>query len=240
MTQRQSFNRAEKRKSPIIAIVGADGSGKTTISHELLDLLADYQPAVLCHLGKQTGNMRRAMRQYTLGKKVDRQIKKAGAVARERGVSFPVALFMFTASARRILRFAKMLCLHRMGYAILTDRYPQTAVYRVMDGPLLPGRHYADIGAKALMHLEYWFYRKLVSVRPDVVIRLNVDLDTAISRKPDHGALSLERKVLAVQKLAFNGAPVVDLDAGQPLEDVLEQARAVVRSVMAGYPPSGR
>ncbi|NWC08949.1 nucleoside triphosphate hydrolase [Pseudomonas agarici] len=223
------------RKVPIIAIVGTDGSGKTTVSHELLRFMSDYRPTTLCHLGKQTGNLRRAMRKNPLGKKVDSRISKVGASARKKGISFPVALVMFIASMRRVIRFTRMCFFRGMGRAILTDRYPQTVEPGEMDGPHLTGRKLTDGGAKMLMHVEFWLYKKMAAVTPDVVLRLNVDLETAIRRKPDHIPASLEKKINVVPKLSFNGAPIVDIDSTQPLEVVLEQSRAVVSAVMKNY-----
>ena len=230
--------KAKKRHAPIIAIVGSDGSGKTTVSNELLAFMSTYHPTRLCHLGKQTGNFRRAMRKYAVGQKVDSKIKKVGASARQKGLSFPVAFVMFMVSMRRVFRFSKMCIYHILGRAVLTDRYPQVAVAKIMDGPLLPGRELADRGAKLLMKIESWLYNKMLSIQPDLVIRLNVSLETAIERKPDHGILSLGRKIEAVPLLSFNGAPIVDLDSEEPLNQVVEQAKQAVSLVMNRYYPT--
>jgi len=230
------FSRVPGRKAPIIAIVGSDGSGKSTVSQEILSFMSGYRPTTLCHLGKQTGNLRRAMRKHSsLGKKVDNGISKVGASARQKGISFPVALVMFIASMRRVVRFTRMSFFHCLGRAILTDRYPQIVVPGEMDGPHLTDRKLSDFGAKMLMHLESWLYKRMAAVRPDVVLRLNVDLETAFKRKPDHRVESLEKKINVVPKLSFNGAPIVDLDSTEPLEKVLEQAREVVSAVMKCY-----
>lgn len=175
------------------------------------------------------------MHKYPLGKSVDGRITKVGESAQQKGVSLPVALVMFTASMRRVVRFTRMFCFHSLGRAILTDRYPQIVEPGKMDGPVLTGRKLAGVGVKTLMRLEYWLYQKMTAVRPDVVLRLNVDLETAIKRKPDHRPASLEKKIEAVPKLSFNGAPIVDLDSTEPLENVLEQAREVVAAVMRCY-----
>ncbi len=235
------FQKIPGRKAPIIAIVGSDGSGKTTVSQEILHFMSDYRPTRLCHLGKQTGNLRRAMRQRSpLGEKVDERIRKVSVSARQNGISFPVALVMFIASMRRVVRFAKMAIFHLRGRAILTDRYPQVAVSETMDGPLLHGRELTDAGARTLMYLEFWLYQQMARLKPDVVLRLNVDLATAIQRKPDHRPEALEKKIRAVPLLTFNGAPIVELDAGAPLETVLAQAMATVKTVMDSYPPAPR
>lgn len=128
-----------------------------------------------------------------------------------------------------------MSVLRCMGRAILTDRYPQIVEPGEMDGPHLTGRHLLGFGAKVLMRTEFWLYKKMAAVRPDVVLRLNVDLETALQRKPDHKAVSLEKKIKVVPKLSFNGAPIVDIDSTEPLEKVLEQAREAVNAVMKCY-----
>lgn len=229
------FIRVRGRKAPIIAIVGSDGSGKSTVCDEMLKVMSSYQSTRLCHLGKQTGNLRRAMRKHGLGKKIDHRITQVGASARVRGISGPVALVMFIASMRRVVRFTKMSAYRLMGRAILTDRYPQIVEPGEMDGPHLANRHLSDVGAKILMHVELWLYKKMAAVRPDVVIRLNVDLETAMQRKPDHRRESLEKKIGVVHKLSFNNAPIIDIDSTMPLDKVLEQARDVIDAVMSSY-----
>jgi hypothetical protein len=77
----------------------------------------------------------------------------------------------------------------------------------------------------------------MTSNLPDLVLRLNVDLETAYARKPDHSRESLARKVAATPLLKFNGAPIADLDATAPLDDVVAAAKeAVSRTMFArGY-----
>jgi thymidylate kinase len=230
------FSRITGRKAPIIAIVGSDGSGKSTVSEDVLAFMSGYGPTTLCHLGKQTGNLRRAMRKNAFGQKVDSRITKVGASARQKGISGPVALVMFLASMRRVVRFTRMSVYRAMGHSIVADRYPQIVEPGEMDGPHLTNRYLSDFGAKALMRLEFWLYKKMTSVRPDVVLRLNVDIETAFARKPDHKYTSLQKKIGIVPKLSFNGAPIVDIDSTEPLENVLKQAREAVAAVMACYP----
>ena len=52
--------------SPLIAIIGCDGSGKSTVSEEILNWVQGYGPAVAAHLGKQSGNIGRALAQLPL------------------------------------------------------------------------------------------------------------------------------------------------------------------------------
>ena len=68
---------------------------------------------------------------------------------------------------------------------------------------------------------------------PTLVIRLNVDVDTVMARKPDHARALIERKVETVPLLKFNGAPIVDLDATMPYDEELALALAAVDEALA-------
>ncbi len=68
----------------------------------------------------------------------------------------------------------------------------------------------------------------MASHKPDLVIKLNVDLDVACARKPDHKRESLERKIAITPQLTFGGAQLVDINANQPLEQVLVDAEEAI------------
>ncbi len=145
------------------------------------------------------------------------------------------ALIIFALSMRRLFRFARMRRLHARGYVILTDRYPQAVVPGPMDGPGLVARQPGHGLVKQLTRLEQTIYDWMAGFRPDLVLRLNVDLATALARKPDHRPETLRQKVADVPNLSFNGAPVVDLDATLPMETVLATAQAHIAAVLAAY-----
>ena len=75
------------------------------------------------------------------------------------------------------------------------------------------------------------------SHKPDLVIKLNVDLEVACARKPDHKRESLARKIAITPQLTFGGAQLVDIDANQPLEQVLVDAEKAITDFMTarGY-----
>ncbi|MFT8585933.1 nucleoside triphosphate hydrolase [Acetobacter papayae] len=225
------------RRVPVIALVGADGSGKTTLGHALLDWMAACQPTRLCHLGKQTGGWGRAIARIPLvGRRVDNTIAgKAVQSRKDRGAGPLAALIIFALSMRRLFRFLRMRRLHARGYVILTDRYPQAVVPGPMDGPGLVARQPGHGLVKQLTRLEQTIYDWMAGFRPDLVLRLNVDLATALARKPDHRPETLRQKVADVPNLSFNGAPVVDLDATLPMETVLATAQAHIAAVLAAY-----
>ncbi|EIX7533421.1 thymidylate kinase, partial [Shigella sonnei] len=77
----------------------------------------------------------------------------------------------------------------------------------------------------------------MASHKPDLVIKLNVDLEVACARKPDHKRESLARKIAITPQLTFGGAQLVDIDANQPLEQVLVDAEKAITDFMTarGY-----
>ena len=61
--------------APLIAIIGCDGSGKSTVSAAILDWMQGYGPAMAAHLGKQMGNIGRSIASLPLiGKLLDQFI----------------------------------------------------------------------------------------------------------------------------------------------------------------------
>ena len=228
--------------SPLIAIIGCDGSGKSTVSEEILNWVQGYGPAVAAHLGKQSGNIGRAIAQLPLiGSLLDKFIaRKTDSTRAQREKKTPgllVALIIYAFSLRRLRRFKRMMAQRHQGLIIVTDRYPQLEFPGAYDGTGLSVTAPGNWFVRWLAKRERVLYEWMTSYRPDLVIRLNVDLDTACARKPDHRRELLRDKVAITPQLTFNGAPIVEIDSTQPLAQVLAEAKAAVAKTLAtlGY-----
>lgn len=214
---------------PLIAVIGCDGSGKSTVTEALQQWMDVRVPTKICHLGKQSGNIGRWIaRLPLLGGKLDKSIHaKAQRAQTDKGPGLLAALVIFVFSMRRVRRFRRMMRLRRGGNAIIADRFPQLGAPGPMDGlGLAQARSSGMVGL--LARSERRQYEGMVANAPDLVLRLNVSLDVAAARKPDHRFSSLARKIADVPRLTFEGAPIVEIDAEQPLEQVLAQARAAI------------
>ena len=100
-----------------------------------------------------------------------------------------------------------------------------------------PGLSAARAGSAAIRRLaarERGIYDWMAAYVPDLVIRLNVDVETALARKPNHKRALIERKVAVLPELKFNGAPILDLDATRPYVEVKAAARAAIGLTLAG------
>ena len=223
--------------APLIAVIGCDGSGKSTVSEAVLAWVQGYGPAIAAHLGKQSGNIGRALARLPLvGGRLDRAIaKKTDHTRKQREQKTPgllTALVIYAFSLRRLRRFKRMMAARRQGLIIVTDRYPQLELPGAYDGTGLSVQAPGNALVRWLARRELRHYQWMTSFRPDLVIRLLVDLDTACARKPDHRRELLRDKVAATPMLSFNGAPIVDVDATQPLDQVLAAATSAVSSTL--------
>jgi thymidylate kinase len=229
---------------PLIAIVGCDGSGKSTVSEELLLWIKGYGPAAAAHLGKQQGNAGRSLASLPLiGKLLGRFIERKASTVRTLQTRnkaphlFP-ALVMYAFTLKRVRRFRRMLALLQRGFIVIADRYPQLDFPSAFDGPDMSVT--AQDGSQLVHRLaqrEQAAFEWMTSYRPDLVLRLNVDLDTACARKPDHLRDALQRKIEITPQLTFGGAAIAEIDASQPLLMVLAAAKEAVAHILSerGY-----
>lgn len=67
--------------------------------------------------------------------------------------------------------------------------------------------------------------------RPALIIRLDIDVDTAFSRKPDHSYEELKDKIAAMVRLQYNGARIIELTP-EPYDEVLSNALNAISAVV--------
>jgi thymidylate kinase len=232
-------------RAPLIAIVGCDGSGKSTVSAAVLEFARRFGTAEAVHLGKQSGNIGRAISRWPLvGRKLDRTIESQTIKTRgPRGQTNPkllAALVVYAFVIRRRRRFNRMLARWQRGTIIIADRFPQIDVPGAYDGPLMAPDGAGGRMVRWLARRERRHFTWMADHKPDLVIRLNVDLETALARKPDHKCEALRRKVEATPRFRFGGADIVEIDSTLPLVDVITAAQAAVGKALIdrGYSPA--
>lgn len=230
------YQNPPKQLAPLIAFIGCDGSGKSTLSLELADSLSKSRPTQRCYLGQGSGNIGRRIKEIKIiGPFLDRIIDKKASTARKKGNKIPgitTAIVIFLFSCIRYYNFKKMIKARQKGIMIITDRYPQTEVSGFYDGPGLSAAHTNNWFISQLVKWEYRLYDKMASIKPDLVFRLNIDTDTAFQRKQDHDYNLLKAKVEVTPKLLFRGARIVDIDATLPYKEVYQIATNVVNEII--------
>ncbi|BAV63735.1 nucleoside/nucleotide kinase family protein [Sphingobium cloacae] len=223
----------------LIAVVGSDGSGKSTLTADLFTHLCDGFVTHRVYLGQDSGNILRAILGVPLlgpviGRFLVRKSRRAhaeGGKPADPDALTAIALYLLSRWRRR--KFRRMLALHRQGGVIVTDRYPQAeAGGFYFDGPGLSVTPKAGAFVRWLAARERRLYEEMSAYIPTLVIRLNVDAETAHARKPDHKLAMLRDKVRVIPTLAFNGASIVDLDGAAPYPAVLEAALAATHAAL--------
>lgn len=226
----------EERLAPLIAVVGSDGSGKSTLSADLLAHVQKTRAAESGYLGLGSGEQgRRIGRWPIVGPPLHRFLDGIADKLREPDEPIPgrlAARYALNKSKKRRAKFEQLLERRRAGVTIVTDRYPQIEVPGLHDGPILAGRA-TRTRLAAMQAEERALYAEMAAYVPTLVIRLHVDVDTVMARKPDHDRALITRKVETVPLLAFHGAPIVDIDATIPYEEELALAIAAVDRALA-------
>ena len=227
----------DRTLAPLIAIVGCDGAGKSTLSTDVVGWLQRDHSVALCYLGLGTGDIGERIKRWPLvGSAIEAKLASKAKQTRTKGKKIPgllTALVVFGFSLARRRRFRKVLALRRRGVTVITDRYPQTEVMGFYDGPGLSAARAGGPLVAWLAARERRMYELMAGYRPDLVIRLNVDADTAYRRKPDHKLDSLIAKVAVTPLLRFGGARIVDLDSTLPYAELSTRARRLVRDTLA-------
>lgn len=226
-----------KRLNQVVAVIGCDGAGKSTLTADLYTQLNQQFPTEILYLGQDSGNILRAIIQIpVIGKIIGRFLVKRSQKAHgdKEKTAVPdglTALVVHLLSQWRFHKFKRMLAQSDSGTLILTDRYPQAEVPGFyFDGPGLDrnNQDYSRL-VRWLARREQRLYESMAKHVPALVIRVNIDAETAHARKPDHKLSMLQDKVRVIPSLHFNNAEILDLDGTSPYPKVLETALKAVR-----------
>ena len=225
--------------APLIAVVGADGAGKTRLTRDLTAWLERKLVVHHVYFGQP--------KNLSLFKLVKKLAKVArGTPSDGRDARFPtpkrwlvgfgrstddVKWVVLATRRRRLADRARAAC--RSGEIVIAERFPLEefrSMATPMDGPRL-ARAEGSV-SRLLAWAEARSYDSIDP--PDLVLALSTDLDTLRERKVDLSVEEHTPKAEAVQALE-PGPGVVVIDAGRPYCDVLAEAQASVwRALIAG------
>jgi hypothetical protein len=219
----------------VVAILGVDGSGKSTVVRSLRSWLGAELDVLPIYFGTGGGRPSLLLLPFKLLVPAVRRVfpsKPKGAshgrvTDRPPGPLYSILLLAWAtlvAMEKRSKLRAAQRAIAR-GMVVVTDRFPQRENLDYNDGPLL---HRSRWSPDWLRRFEARAYERAGRMPPDLVLKLDVEPGTAARREPDMSPAVIAERVAAVRRLNFPGARVVRVDAERPLEDVL---RAVRREV---------
>ncbi len=118
------------------------------------------------------------------------------------------------------------------GAVVIYERYPLKAVCidgRPMDGPRIAASRDLENGMSTrLARAEEDLYKKIRP--PDHVVVLRVRPEVSLARKPEHRRERIEAKAQALDDFAQDGLNVTEVNAEQPLDQVLVQIKSAIWS----------
>jgi hypothetical protein len=219
----------------VVAVIGVDGSGKSTVVATIRAWLGQEIDVVPIYFGTGGGRPSLVLWPFklmvpliTLLLKTKPKGASHGKISdRPPGLLYSVLLTVW-ATVVAIEKRIKLSAAHRgasRGLVVLTDRYPQNEIPGFNEGPLMSRLTRVPLWLRRFEARAYSLAHRLP---PDLVIKLIVTPETAARREPDMDPAVMRTRIAAVPRLAFPGARVVCIDAEQPLTDVI---RAVKREI---------
>jgi thymidylate kinase len=219
----------------VIAVVGGDGAGKSTMVGSLAGWLNGPLDTRVMHMGKPP----RSLLTYAVKGGVY-AARRAGVVPRwlpnyptpdEHGGSFPGRpwlLWQFVTASDRRRQHRRVRRLASAGHVVVCDRYPLDQV-TLMDGPRtrwVPVEELAPLD-RWLVEAEQRQYAAITD--PDLLLVLRVDPDVAVARKQGVDPADFVRPRSAeVYGADWSATEALVLDASQPVDAVFAEARAAV------------
>ena len=223
----------------IVAFVGCDGSGKSTMVGESRKFLAPKLDVYPMYLGSGDGSsslLRKPMkwvRDRVFGQARDRTtIAKKDKVGSDHptAMSGAKAIWALTLASEKSRKLRKIMKARTRGMVVICDRWPQMQFPGELDGPRLTHWSDGNFLQRRLAAYELRPYELARRFPPDIVIRLDVDVDTAAARRPEDGRDYLAHRIDLVRALQFDGSlfSPVEIDGTQPADKVLT---AILRAI---------
>lgn len=221
----------------LIAIVGGDGSGKSTCVKELNKWLGKKFESKSTHMGDPPMSTASLMVGSAL--RLRRWILKNTPFVRSRATVRDYDTFN---PDPNVLQCVRWLCMARDRYrhykklrrfasnggVVICDRFPVEKL-RLMDGPRirrsLNGTADSAVG-QFLMNREESYYRQIMP--PDLLVVLRADPDVAASRKTTEPESHVRPRAKELWDVDWNGTSAHLINADRPLPDVLADVRALV------------
>jgi thymidylate kinase len=223
----------------LIAIVGGDGAGKSSVVDGLSSWLGEHFATATVHLGKPS----RSMTYYLYRCVVVAFREGFGRLRRPGGQSPPspivgapripwtprlIGHVLWARDRFRAYRKARRRA--SRGVLVVTDRFPLHQI-KLMDGPIADPAIEAARGRPLLAHLARWekaYYERIED--PDVVVVLRIDPDVAVARRGDEDEDFVRTRCEEVWHLDWGGTGAVVIDAGRSRKEVLSEVKARVWS----------
>jgi thymidylate kinase len=221
----------------LIAFLGADGAGKSTVAARIAEWLSHEVAVVSTYGGNGKGSAgwargamewlgrvrRRALRTTARGNASRPAGLPSAPPPANKDVSPARAIWVLALARERRQRALDARRARGSGMVVVSDRYPQSQFPGWNDGPRLHSwLDDASRWRRTAARRERESFRLGELCPPDLVIKLHVPPELAARRKPETPGEQVRTGVELLRRLAFPAPTrVIDIDASRPLEQVL-------------------
>jgi hypothetical protein len=227
----------------VIAFLGPDGSGKSTVAHEIREWLGWKLDVYPTYFGSGTGSASALRWPLKLALGLYRRLRPSskavsltggnpasGSQAPDRGIAKLRWIWALVLAREKRSKMRSVVRARNRGMAVLCDRYPQVQVLGFNDGPLLAGWLESPWRWRRwLARWEFDVYRTAARNAPDFAIKLKWTPEVAHRRKPEASEAEVSRRLGALAQIEYGERCehlVVDVD--RPLEDVLADVKRAI------------
>jgi hypothetical protein len=234
-----------------IAFLGSDGSGKSTISKDIIDWLSWKLECQNFYLG--SGDHYRtpysllvkwiqtkAKRMKTINNNHSSHSSNRDVKAKKEGEKSSLLkraydifnMFYFLNIAKKCNNsLTKAKNYTAQGGIAIYDRFPQNQFEGINDGPKISAKysHHSNLKLfKVLRLIEEKNINEAIEKEPDLIIKLIISPEVSIQRKPDHDYEEVARKAEIINSLRFGKSHVLEIDATQEYEKELLEVKSII------------
>lgn len=217
----QITKKCPNKKGVIIAFIGTDGAGKSTMTKNIQTWLSWKIEVVQFYLGSGDGHKK------PFSYKIYTNVNLPNVFRQFAGAAFYLHMSNYL---KQTLKQVNKYC-NCGGIAVL-DRFPQLQFKGVNDGLKIESKLDTHVFSNRLRNKmikkEEKNFSEALRVKPDIVFKLNILPEEAIRRKKENTLAEMKQKVAIIDGLSFDGSNVYNIDATKNMnEEILEIKRII-------------
>lgn len=211
--------RVSKGMGFIIAIVGSDGSGKSTQIKTLTKILKRKIDVESLYMGSNKGSRSRLRKCI---ENIDANVNKSRNQKKNSTQRFVTMILALSVAWEKKNKIEKSSNFKKAGVFVICDRYPQTKTFGYNDGLLLHKKYFGtnNIFIKQLLKYELKCYTSTKFQSPDIIFKLIAN-PALLAKRRNMTLEEVVKKQEGIKSLEFkNHSKVVQVDANQTINEV--------------------